>query len=63
MLVAVRLDDDAHTPTFLSNLRFVGPLPETAHVFLETNAGLEFGFEDVALVKEKYKIDLGEELV
>ena len=59
----MKFNDDAHTPTFLSNLGFVGSLSETAHVFLETDAGLEFGFQDVTLVKEKHKVDLSEELV
>ncbi len=54
---------DAHIPTFLSYLGVVGPLSETAHVFLETDAGLEFGFQDVALVEEKHNINLGKELI
>ena len=58
-----RTPQQGQVPTFLGNLGIVGPLSETAHVFLETNARLELRFQDVALVEEKHKVDLGKELV
>ena len=49
--------------TLLCRLHIVWTLTEALDVLGETDAGAEFGGEDVALVQKQYKVDTREQLV